>query len=68
MVYWGHKFPPDTQTPYVSKDLFMWLFVRMHLFKYVPACHHMSIQKESANVIVLSDKTNTDDISVSDKM
>ena len=57
----------------VRKDLFMWLFVRVHLLKDVPTFHHMTIQgRESDNVIkhilVLSDKTNPDDVSVLVKM
>ena len=54
------------------KDLFMWLFVRVHLLKDVPTFHHMTMQRESDNVIkhilVLSDKANPEDVSVSVKM
>ena len=56
----------------VRKNLFMWLSVRVHLLKEVSTYHHMTMQRESANVIkhilVLSDKANPDFISVSVKM
>ena len=50
----------------------MWLSVRMHLLKDVSALHHMTMQRESANIrkhiLVLSHKANPDFVSVSVKM
>ena len=50
----------------------MWLSVSVHLPKDVPTFHHMTMQRESADVmkyiLVLSDKANPDFVSVSGKM
>ena len=50
----------------------MWFSVRMHVLKDVSACHHMSMQREIADVIkyilILNDKANSDFVSVSVKI
>ena len=56
---------------FVRKDLLMGLSAKMHLLEDVPIFLHMTMQRKSANIIknilVLSGKANSDDISVSVK-